>query len=178
MFEQLGLAKAKTDGLTLVLLAVLIAYLGNVIGCLGTVVFVVWADIASLGGGAVGETAIQIARTTAGLSLGEALARGLLGNALVCLAVWLAMGGRSVADKILAILFPITAFVAMGLVHSIANWLFLPFGLVLDGLGTEGFAGAARNLLAVTAGNIVGGTLLVGGVYWAAYLRGEPGREA
>lgn len=88
------------------------------------------------------------------------------------------MGGRSVADKILAIIFPITAFVAMGLEHSIANWFFLPFGLVLDGQGAEGFTGAARNLLAVTAGNIVGGTLLVGGVYWAAYLRGEPGRAA
>jgi formate/nitrite transporter len=150
----------------------LLAYLGNVIGCLGTVVFVVWADIASLGGGAVGETAIQIARAKAGLSLGEAFARGLLGNALVCLAVWLAMGGRSVTDKILAVLFPITAFVAMGFEHSIANWFFLPFGLVLDGQGAERFAGAAMNLLAVTAGNIVGGTLLVGGVYWAAYLRG------
>ena len=80
----------------------ILVYLGNVIGCLGTVLFVVWADIASLGGGAVGETAIQIARAKAGLSLGEAFARGVLCNALVCLAVWLAMGGRSVADKILA----------------------------------------------------------------------------
>jgi len=85
----------------------LLVYFGNVIGCLATVLFVVWADIASLGGGAVGETAIEIARTKADLSLGGAFARGLLCNALVCLAVWLAMGGRSVADKILAILFPI-----------------------------------------------------------------------
>ncbi len=110
----------------------LLVYLGNVLGCLGTVLFVVWADIASLGGGAVGETAIQIARAKAGLSLGEAFARGVLCNALVCLAVWLAMGGRSVTDKILAILFPITAFVALGFEHSIANWFFLPFGLALD----------------------------------------------
>ena len=116
----------------------LLAYLGNVIGCLGTVLFVAWADIASLGGGAVGETAIQIARAKASLSLGEAFARGLLCNALVCLAVWLAMGGRSVADKILAVLFPITAFVAMGFEHSIANWFFLPFGLALDGQGAGG----------------------------------------
>ena len=155
----------------------LLAYLGNVIGCLGTVLFVAWADIGSLGGGAVGETAIQIARAKAGLSLGEAFARGLLCNALVCLAVWLAMGGRSVADKILAILFPITAFVAIGFEHSIANWFFLPFGLALDKQGAVSVVGVAWNLVAVSAGNITGGTLLVAGVYWVAYLRGERKRE-
>jgi len=155
----------------------LLVYFGNVIGCLATVLFVVWADIASLGGGAVGETAIEIARTKADLSLGGAFARGLLCNALVCLAVWLAMGGRSVADKILAILFPITAFVTMGLEHSIANWFFLPFGMALDRHGAVSVVGAVWNLIAVTAGNIVGGTLLVAGVYWVAYLRGERKRD-
>jgi formate transporter len=156
----------------------LLAYLGNVIGCLGTVLFVAWADIANLGGGAVGETAIRIAHAKAGLSLGEAFARGLLCNALVCLSVWLAMGGRSVADKILAIIFPITAFVAVGFEHSIANWFFLPFGLVLDKQGLVSVLGAARNLAAVSAGNIVGGTMLVAGVYWVAYLRSERKRES
>jgi formate/nitrite transporter len=151
----------------------LLAYLGNVIGCLGTVLLVAWADIASLGDGAVGETAIQIARAKGDLSIGAAFARGLLCNALVCLAVWLAMGGRSVADKILAIVFPITAFVAIGFEHSIANWFFLPFGLALDKRGAVSVVGVARNLAAVSAGNMVGGTLLVAGVYWVAYLRGE-----
>lgn len=150
----------------------LVVYLGNVIGCLGTVVLVAWAGIAGLGGGAVGETAVQIARAKIGLSLGEAFARGLLCNALVCLAVWLAMGGRSVADKILAVLFPITAFVALGFEHSIANWFFLPFGFALDRHGEVTAAGVVRNLAAVTAGNVAGGTLLVAGVYWVAYLRG------
>lgn len=154
-----------------------LAYLGNVIGCLGTVLFVAWADIGSLGGGAVGETAIQIARAKVDLSMGEAFARGILCNALVCLAVWLAMGGRSVADKILAILFPIAAFVTIGLEHSIANWFFLPFGLLLDPQGAVSLGGVGRNLAAVTAGNIVGGTLLVAGVYWVAYLRGGRKRE-
>jgi formate/nitrite transporter len=154
-----------------------LAYLGNVIGCLGTVLFVAWADIAGLGGGAVGETAIQIARAKAGLSLGAAFARGLLCNALVCLAVWLAMGGRTVADKILAILFPITAFVAIGFEHSIANWFFLPFALVVDRHGAVSVAGAAWNVVAVTAGNVIGGTVLVAAVYWVAYLRGEPRRQ-
>jgi formate/nitrite transporter len=147
-----------------------LAYVGNVIGCLGTVLLVVWADIASLGGDAVGRTALNIAGAKAELSLGEAFARGILCNALVCLAVWLAMGGRSVADRILAILFPITAFVAIGFEHSIANWFFLPYGLALQ-QGAVPIVGAARNIMAVTAGNIVGGTLLVAGVYWLAYLR-------
>jgi formate transporter len=155
----------------------LLVYSGNVIGCLGTVLLVVWADIGSLGGGAVGETAIQIARAKAELGLGEAFARGILCNALVCLAVWLSMGGRSVTDKILAALFPITAFVAMGFEHSIANWFFLPYGLALDRIGTVSAVGASWSLLVVSAGNVLGGTLLVAGVYWVAYLRGEHERE-
>ncbi|MCG8458226.1 MAG: formate/nitrite transporter family protein [Holophagales bacterium] len=154
-----------------------LTYLGNLTGCLGTVLLVVLADVASLGDHAVGETALGIARTKADLPWIEAFARGILCNALVCLAVWLAIGGRSVTDKILAILFPITAFVAIGLEHSIANWFFLPFGLAVDVQGVVSVAGAARNIAAVTAGNIVGGTLLVAGVYWVAYLRGERMRE-
>lgn len=150
-----------------------LTYVGNVAGCLGTVLLVVWSDVASLSGAAVGETAIRIAHAKAELSLGEAFARGILCNALVCLAVWLAVGARSVADKILAILFPITAFVAIGFEHSIANWFFLPLGLVLGGQGAVSVIGFAGNILAVSAGNIVGGTLLVSGVYWAAYLRSE-----
>ncbi|MNF36173.1 putative formate transporter 1 [compost metagenome] len=93
---------------------------------------------------------------------------------LVCLAVWLAMGGHSLTDRLLAILFPITAFVSLGFEHSIANWFFLPYGLALDGQGSLSLAAAARNLAVVTAGNIVGGTLLVAGVYWLAYLRRPP----
>ena len=146
-------------------------YVGNVIGCLGTVVLVVWSGVAGLAGGAVGDTAVQIAQAKAGLSFSQGFARGLLCNALVCLAVWLAMGGRSVADKILAILFPITAFVAIGFEHSIANWFFLPFGLALDQHEAIQASGIVRNLVSVTAGNIAGGTLLVAGVYWVAYLR-------
>ncbi len=154
----------------------LLAYVGNVVGCLGTVVLVVWANVASLGDGAVGETAVRIARVKADMPATEAFARGILCNALVCLAVWLATASRSVTDKILAILFPITAFVAIGFEHSIANWFLLPFGLVLDPQGTVSIVGATRNIVAVTAGNLVGGTVLVAGVYWVAYLRGEPRR--
>jgi formate/nitrite transporter len=155
----------------------LLAYVGNVVGCLGTVLLVVWSGVANLGGGAVGKMAIHIARTKAELSLTEAFTRGILCNALVCLAVWLSIGARSVTDKILAILFPITAFVAIGFEHSIANWFLLPFGFALDVQGTLSIAGVVRNIVAVSAGNIVGGTLLVTGVYWVAYLRGERMRK-
>jgi formate/nitrite transporter len=109
----------------------MLAYVGNVVRCLGTVLLVVWADIAGLADGAVGEMALRIARVKAELTLAEAFTRGILCNALVCLAVWLTLGARSVTDKILAILFPITAFVAIGFEHSIANWFFLPFGLAV-----------------------------------------------
>ena len=156
----------------------LFSYVGNLIGCLGTVVLAVWGNVASLGNGAMGQTAVGIAAGKVSLSLGEAFARGILCNALVCLAVWLAMGGRSVVDKVAALVFPIPAFVAIGLEHSIANWFFLPFALMLDAEGALSLTGIGMNLVAVTAGNIVGGTLLVASVYWVAYLRGEgPRRE-
>lgn len=150
-----------------------LAYTGNAIGCLATLLLVWWAGVASLGDGTVGETLVRIARDKSELSVTSAFARGVLCNALVCLAVWLAIGARSVTDKILAIVFPITAFVALGLEHSIANWFLLPFGLLLDAQASVSLSGVATNLVAVTVGNVVGGTLLVAGVYWIAYLRGE-----
>lgn len=148
-----------------------LAYVGNVAGCLATVLLVTLAGTGGLGGGAVGETAIGIATAKAELGVVEAFARGVLCNALVCLAVWLTLGGRSVTDKVVAILFPITAFVATGMEHSIANWFFLPWGVALAGTAEVSLAGAATNLAVVTVGNVVGGTLLVAGVYWIAYLR-------
>lgn len=150
-----------------------IVYVGNVLGSLATVALVVAAGTDELGGGAVGETALAIGRAKATLAPLSALARGIGCNALVCLAVWLAMGGRSVTDKVLAIVFPITAFVAVGFEHSIANWFFLPWAIALGGEGL--LMGAVWNLVVVTLGNVLGGTFLVAGVYWLAYLR--PGRR-
>jgi formate/nitrite transporter len=149
----------------------LLVYVGNVLGSVGTAALVVWAGTDALASGAVGETMLAVAQAKSSLSFGEVLARGILCNTLVCLAVWLAMGGHSVTDKILAIIFPITGFVAMGFEHSIANWFFLPLGFMLEGGHTLPVAGAAQNLLAATLGNILGGTVLVAGVYWLAYLR-------
>jgi formate transporter len=92
--------------------------------------------------------------------------------------VWLAMGGHCVTGKLLAILLPISAFLTLGFEHSVANWHFLPFGLALGGQEVVLIVAAARNIVIVSVGNIVGGTSLVAGVYWLAYLRGEHrGRE-
>jgi CBS domain-containing protein len=140
----------------------------------------------------------MIANGKVNLTFAEALSRGILCNILVCLAVWLCFSCRSVADKVLAIIFPITAFVALGFEHSVANMYFIPAGLLLKqdpqvlsaaekilGLAPElsrltvcGFL--VRNLMPVTIGNIIGGGLLVGIVYWFVYLRrtaAEPVRK-
>ena len=151
----------------------LLVYCGNVVGCMATVQVLLWTGIDKLCKGAVAQTAIDIARTKADLPFTEIFSRGILCNALVCLAVWLALSGRSVADKVLAVPFPVAAFVTLGLEHSIANWFFLPFGIWLDTGHAISTAGVVRNIVAATAGNIVGGTLLVAGVYWVAYLRPE-----
>ena len=151
-------------------------YLGNLLGAGATAILVHLAGVHTLGDGAVGETMVQIARSKIALDPVSAFARGILCNALVCLAVWLCMGARSVADKILAILFPITAFVACGFEHSVANMFFLPLGIVLAGGGPDplSIVGAVSSLLWVTIGNIIGGTLLVALVYWFVYLRTDP----
>lgn len=150
----------------------LIVYVGNAVGAFATVAIVYAGDVDSFSDGAVGEQALKIGVAKADLGVPEAFALGILCNALVCLAVWLAMGGRTVTDKILGIVFPIAAFVAIGFEHSIANMFFLGYANALDGFSLLG--DSLRNLAAVTAGNIVGGSLLVGGVYWLAYLRTHP----
>jgi formate/nitrite transporter len=148
-------------------------YLGNLVGAVGTAVLVWLAGVHTMSNGAVGETMVQIARSKIALDPVSAVARGILCNVLVCLAVWLCMGARSVTDKILATIFPITAFVACGFEHSVANMYFLPIGVALAG-GTSAplsVADAVSNLALVTLGNVLGGTILVALVYWSVYLR-------
>jgi formate/nitrite transporter len=150
-------------------------YLGNLVGALGTVTLVFFSGVHGLADGALGETAIRIARAKVSLDPTAAVARGILCNVLVCLAVWLCMGARGVADKILAIVFPISAFVACGFEHSVANMYFLPIGLALTAATAAPLSllDALGNLVFVTLGNILGGTVLVALVYWFVYLRGE-----
>lgn len=162
-----------------------IVYLGNLVGSLGTAVLVVLAGHHELGGGSVGETAFAIARGKVSLDFLEAVARGVLCNALVCLAVWLCFSARSTAERVVAIIFPITAFVAAGFEHSVANMYFVPVAILtadidpafvasrgLDAGGLTWGAFAWKNLLPVTLGNVVGGAVLVAAVYWMIYLRG------
>jgi formate/nitrite transporter len=96
-------------------------YLGNLVGAIGTAVLVWLAGAHTMSDGAVGETMVRIARNKIALDPVSVLARGILCNVLVCLAVWLCMSARTVTDKILATVFPITAFVACGFEHSVAN---------------------------------------------------------
>jgi len=135
----------------------------------------------------VGANALLVANAKVNLSFGSALTRGILCNVLVCLAVWLCFSARTVTGKILAILFPITAFVAAGFEHSIANMYFISMGMLLagqpavleaagvtaEGIANLSWAGFIGNLVPVTIGNIIGGSILIGAVYWLAYLRRE-----
>jgi formate transporter len=161
-----------------------IVYAGNFVGAFGVALGACVARLHETGAGAVGVAALEIAVAKLQLAFGQAVVLGILCNVLVCLAVWLSYSARSTTDRILAVVPPIAAFVAAGLEHSVANMYFVPFALLLthvdpgfvathgagaDALTWSGFV--IRNLLPVTLGNIIGGTLLVGGVYWFVYLR-------
>jgi formate/nitrite transporter len=162
-----------------------LVYLGNLIGSLGTALLFLWSGVWKMSGGAVGATALRIAAAKCELPFAEAFFRGVLCNALVCLAVWLCFSARTTTDKIVSIVLPITAFVALGFEHSVANMYFIPLGILLQrsAAGTDllsaspheafGWLDFVANLVPVTLGNIVGGTLLVAGVYWFVYLRGD-----
>lgn len=176
----------------------IIVFCGNFVGSLVVMWLVSQSGQWTSSGAAVGVKALMIANGKVNLTFVEALSRGILCNILVCLAVWLCFSCRSVTDKVLAIIFPITAFVALGFEHSVANMYFIPAGLLLkqdpqvlsaaerilghapelSRLTVYGFL--VRNLLPVTVGNIIGGGLLVGIIYWFVYLRrsaAEPVRK-
>jgi formate/nitrite transporter len=147
-----------------------IVYVANFVGALLLVATVLAAGTLDLVDGEVGRTAARIAADKLALSPVAAFARAILCNALVCLAVWLTFAAQDATGKILALLWPITAFVALGFEHSVANMFLLPLGLAA---GAEGsIAQAAGQLAVVTLGNIVGGAGGVAITYWACYLRG------
>jgi formate/nitrite transporter len=154
----------------------------NIVGAAGLAVLVYLSGHWQMNGGAVGEACLRIAAAKAALPVERAFFLGVLCNILVCMAVWMAMAGRSVADKFVAIAMPISAFVAAGFEHSIANMYYFPLALLLKARGLALPAGGEAisvdgmlaNLGPVIAGNIVGGSVLVALVYWAIYLRGQP----
>jgi formate transporter len=182
----MALASGKLR-LTRMLRAWVIIYAGNFVGACGTAALVFLSGHQLMGNGGVGRTALVIAATKSAIAPFEAFWLGVLCNVLVCLAVWLSFSARSVSDKILAVMFPVTAFVAAGFEHSVANMYFVPLGLLLKHGADAGFwssagvsaadypalsiGGLLHNLAPVTLGNIVGGAVLVGIVYWFVYLR-------
>ena len=164
-----------------------IVYLGNFVGSVLIALLVLWGKHYTAGGGSMGLAMLSIANAKLHLGFWQAIALGVLCNLLVCLAVWLTYGARSVSDKILAIIFPIAAFVAAGFEHSVANMYFIPLGLFLKeidpafvsntaaqaGLDLTGMTWGnflLKNLLPVTIGNIIGGAVMVGLIYWVVYL--------
>ena len=162
----------------------LIVFMGNFVGALGILILIYLSGHWQINSGELGAKVLVIANSKVNMTWMEAFTRGMLCNILVCMAVWLCFAGRTVVDKILAILFPITAFVAMGFEHSVANMYFIPAGLLakhqpeflhlvgdvnLDNLTVYGFL--FNNLLPVTLGNLVGGSVFVGLFYWFIYLR-------
>ena len=147
-----------------------IVFVGNLIGGFAMAIMADLSGCFSMHAGAVGATAVAIADAKVALGPLEAFVRGLLCNALVCLAVWLCFAAHSVTDKILAILFPISAFVALGFEHSIANAYLIPAGY-LAGADNVDLSGFIANMIPVTAGNIVGGSVCVALVYWLVYGR-------
>ena len=164
-----------------------IVYVGNLIGSVATAILMFLTGQYMFGQGGVGLTALNIAHGKCSLEFIQALALGIMCNALVCLAVWLCYSARTTTDKILSILFPITAFVAAGFEHSVANMYFIPIGLLIKLGAPAGFwelIGKTAvdypnltwtnfflaNLVPVTLGNIIGGSVMVGLVYWFIYI--------
>ncbi|MCG3151381.1 MAG: putative formate transporter 1 [bacterium] len=153
----------------------LLVLLGNLLGAVGLALLVTFAQTGMLADGAVGEQMVRVASSKAALPWDVAFYRGVGCNILVCLAVWMALGGHTVTDKVVAILWPITLFVVVGFEHSVANFFFLPLGYWHDtAVGNFQMPAIGQTLLSqsgVIAGNVVGGGLLVGLVYWWIYLR-------
>jgi formate/nitrite transporter len=145
----------------------------NFIGAAGLAAVVFLSGHTDMNGGAIGQTYLKIAAAKSSLPFWEAFFRGVLCNVLVCMAVWMTLAGRSVMDKFIAIVFPISAFVAAGFEHSIANMYFLPLAMMLQASAGQAVevAGLWRNLVPVIAGNLVGGSVLVALVYYVVYRR-------
>jgi formate/nitrite transporter len=164
-----------------------LVYVGNMIGAVGTAILVFLSGQHTFAGGGVGQTALLIANTKAALPTVELFFLALLCNVLVCLAVWMSFGARSTTDKVMVIVPPVTAFVAAGFEHSIANLYFLPYALAIKAGASADFWSAvgqtandyaavapgavAHNIIVATIGNLIGGSLMVGAVYWLVYLR-------
>ena len=151
----------------------LIVYVANAVGAIGLAVLVYVSHHGDMNNGAIAAAYVRVATAKVNMPFMEAFFKGTLCNLLVCLAVWIALAGRSVTDKMIAIVLPVSAFVAAGFEHSIANMYFIPLGILLSAgvPGSPDWWGMAANLLPVTLGNIAGGSLMVAAVYHLIYNR-------
>lgn len=166
----------------------LVVYAGNFIGAIATAAIILPSRHYMHGNGAIGLNALNIAQSKCEMTFVQAMTLGVLCNALVCLAVWLCYSARSTTDKILSTIFPIAAFVAAGFEHCVANMYFIPVGLFIKSAAPSAFWNSigktavdfdsiswgnflVGNLVPVTLGNIFGGAVMVGLVYWYIYLR-------
>jgi len=166
----------------------IIVYIGNFIGAIMTVILMLLTNQYMVGNGIIGLNILAIANAKCGLGFIQAITLGMMCNGLVCLTVWICFSGRTTTDKVLGIIFPITAFVAAGFEHCVANMYFIPMGLFVKlfakmefwmsiGKTSADYASLTWgnffvvNLLPVTIGNIIGGTVMVGLVYWFIYIR-------
>jgi formate transporter len=164
------------------------AFIGNFAGAFMTAVLMFFTTQYTFGGGAVGMMALTTASAKTSLEFVPAVMLGIMCNALVCLAVWMCFSARTTVDRVVTIIPPITAFVAAGFEHSIANVYFIPMGLFIKLGAPDAFWASigktaadfpsltwtsffVRNLLPVTIGNIIGGSVMVAAVYWFVYLR-------
>jgi formate transporter len=166
-----------------------IVYIGNFAGAFGTAILVLLSGQHLIGDGAVAGVALSLAANKVALPFDHAFFLGVLCNVLVCLAVWLSLGAHTTVDKVVAVMFPVSAFVAAGFEHSVANMYIVPLGLLIKASASAGlwsqvgmapealsgltWLGFVWHLIPVTLGNLVGGAVLVGGVYWFIYLRAD-----
>lgn len=166
----------------------LVVFAGNFVGSLGAVCLMLLTEQYRFGGGAVGLAALSVADAKTSLTFVQALTLGIMCNSLVCLASWMCYGARTTVDRVVTVIPPVAAFVAAGFEHCIANMYFIPLGLGIKTTAPQSFWDAinrtatdypaltlenffVQNLLPVTLGNIIGGSLMVAAVYWFVYLR-------
>lgn len=164
----------------------ILVYLGNFIGCIFVAFLLSISGQWLLGDGLVGIRTILIAKSKIDLSLGQAFVLGILANFLVCLGVWMSLGAKFYGSKAIAAFFPVGVFVLSGFEHSIANMYYIPAGILAKnipdlaaktGLDVAALASIdipnmlVKNLIPVTLGNIIGGAILVGLLYFLAYRK-------
>ncbi|MFT6268806.1 MAG: formate/nitrite transporter [Alphaproteobacteria bacterium] len=158
----------------------LVVCIANLMGAVGMAVLVFLSGHLLMNDGAIAEQYIHIAASKTALSSTETIFRGVLCNILVCMAVWMTLAGKTVTDKVIAIIFPISGFVAAGFEHSVANMYFYPVALLIQYFSVVEtsaylitFYDFMRNLIFVITGNLIGGSVFVGLVYHLIYQRNK-----